>query len=174
MRHWLLGAALAGVAIQQGALAQVSYPPVDTSTLATPADVQSAIAASAPDTCPVPMPDTLTGSAGVNNRCMPRMDASRPTVIQAKTTLTDVSASWSVTFDAPFASVPVYADARVYGVSQPYLCTVTTLTATGASGKCFQLVATTLPVAATALLGLVVSPFQAAGSGLSVRVVARQ
>lgn len=83
-------------------------------------------------------------------------------------------ATWSVTFDTAFASTPIYADARVYGSTTPYICTVSSLSATAASGKCFQLVTTTLPTLATSLLGLVVSPFVTAGSGLSVRVVARQ
>lgn len=159
---------LAGVVAQQ-AYGQVAYPPT-----VAPIDVQAAIAAATPDTCGVPPSDTLTGSAGTGPRCMPRNDASRPTVIQAKTVTTGSDARYTVTFDAPFASVPIYADARVYGATSPYLCTVETLTATTASGKCFQLVATTLPVTATALLGLVVSPIQAAGANLSVRVVARQ
>lgn len=169
MRNWLTAAVIAGAILQQGAIAQVSYPPVDPT-----AQIQSAITAATPDTCTIPQPDTLTGSAGIGPRCMPRVDATRPTVIQAKNTTTASDASWSVTFDAPFATTPIYADARVYGAAQPYLCTVTSVSATAASGKCFQLVATTLPVTATALLGLVVSPFQSAAAGLSVRVVARQ
>lgn len=167
--RWIYGALLAttlGVAAQ----AQVSYPPSDV----TPSSVQEAITAATPDTCTMPQPDTLTGSAGSGPRCMPRVDNTRPTVIQAKTGLTAADATWSVTFDRAFDTVPIYVDARIYGNSQPYLCTVQTTTTTGASGKCFQLVATTLPATALALLGLVVSPFQAAGAGLSVRVVARQ
>lgn len=163
------------------ALQVVTPAPIDTSNLATKSDVQTvqqtaqAAQAAVPSPCnTVPMQDTLTGTVGAGTPCTTRPDATRPTVIQAKTTTTAADATYSVTFDAPFASTPIYADARVYGATQPYLCTVTTLTATGASGKCFQLVATTLPTVATSLLGLVVSPFASAAAGLSVRVVARQ
>lgn len=153
---------------------QVVSTPVDAANVATKADVR-AVESAMPAPCDtVPLRDTLTGTIGTGSPCTTRPDATRPTVIQAKTTVTAADATYSVTFDAPFASTPIYADARVYGASQPYLCTVTTLTATGAAGKCFQLVATTLPVASTALLGLVISPIASAASGLSVRVVARQ
>lgn len=140
----------------------------------TQEDLDSKIAAATPDPCTPPMADTLVASAGSGPRCMPRTDATRATVIQAKTTITATDSTWAVTFDAAFPTIPIYADARVYGASQPYLCTVQTLTTAGASGKCYQLVATTLPTVATSLLGLVVSPVSSAASGLSVRVVARQ
>lgn len=166
--------ALLAAVVGTQAYGQVSYPPVDTASLTTPTQLQAAITAATPDTCGIPMSDTLLGSAGIASRCMPRSDATRATVIQAKTTITGSDARYAISFDAAFPNVPIYADARVYGNAQPYLCTVETLTTTGASGKCYQLVATTLPTAATSLLGLVVSPFQAAGAGLSVRVVARQ
>lgn len=42
MRNWLFAAAAAGALIQQGVLAQVTYPPADTSTLATKTEVQNA------------------------------------------------------------------------------------------------------------------------------------
>lgn len=145
-----------------------------TSGLATSSALTS-LAATVPVACTTtPMPDTLVGSVGTATPCSPRPDNTRPTVIQAKNTTTASDATWSVTFDTAFASTPIYADARVYGSTTPYICTVSSLSATAASGKCFQLVTTTLPTLATSLLGLVVSPFVTAGSGLSVRVVARQ
>lgn len=159
----------------------VTPPPADTSTFATKTEVQTvqqaaqAAQAAVPGPCnTVPMQDTLTGSVGAGTPCTTRPDATRPTVIQAKTATTAADATYSVTFDQPFATAPIYVDARVTGQAQPYLCTVTTWSATGASGKCFQLVATTLPVVSTSLLGLVVSPFVNAAAGLNVRVVARQ
>lgn len=121
-----------------------------------------------------PAQDTLSGSAGSSTPCTHRADATAQTVIQAKNVTTAADSTWSATFDVPFATVPIYADARIYGQSQPYLCTVTVVTTTGASGRCYQLVATTLPVVATSLLGLVLSPVSNAAGGMSVRVVARQ
>jgi len=163
------------------ALQVVTPPPADTSTFATKTEVQSvqqaaqAAQAAVPAPCnTVPMQDTLTGTVGAGTPCTTRPDATRPTVIQAKTTTTAADATYSVTFDAPFSTTPIYVDARVTGVNQPYLCTVATWSATGASGKCFQLVATTLPTVSTSLLGLAISPFANAAAGLNVRVVARQ
>lgn len=163
------------------ALQVVIAPPANTSTFATKTEVQAAqqaaqtAQAAVPAPCnTIPMQDTLTGSVGAGTPCTTRPDATRPTVIQAKTTTTAADATYSVTFDQPFTTTPIYVDARVTGQAQPYLCTVTTWSTTGASGKCFQLVATTLPVVSTSLLGLVVSPFVNAAAGLNVRVVARQ
>lgn len=167
---WIYGPLLA-VAI--GAGVQLRAQEVSTSG-ATQADIDAAVLAATPSDCAAPLPDTLTGSAGTASRCMPRADATRPTVIQAKDTTTATDATWAVTYDRALPAPPTYVDARIYGATTPYLCTVQTLTATSASGKCYQLVATTLPTLTTSLLGLVVSPFQAAGAGLSVRVVIRQ
>lgn len=169
MRLLVLAAAMAAIASPTAA--QVLNPaPVSVIDRL----VSDAVIAAAPPACPIPAKDTLTGSAGVLEKCMPRADASRPTVIQAKTTTTATDSTYTIAWDVPFASTPIYADARVYGSDQPYLCTVTTVSATGASGRCYQLVATTLPTVATALIGLTVSPFASAASGLSVRVVGRQ
>jgi hypothetical protein len=179
MRLLLFALAALTALVAAPAAAQVSNPPAvpnlpDPATIATKQNVADAIVQSTPGTCPMPERDTLSGSAGVGDRCMPRSDNSRPSVIQAKTTITAADSSYSVTFDVPFPSTPIYADARVYGVDQPYICTVKTLTTTGATGRCFQLVATTLPTLTTSLLGLVVSPVASAAGNLSVRVVARQ
>jgi len=196
MRRLVLYAALAiGLASPATCVAranaQVSVPPAGASkaeldaakAMSMQANAKADAAATAaaqaqaaiPPVCATPpQQDTLTGSAGVGAMCTPRLDNSRATVIQAKTTTTLTDATWSVTFDAPFASTPIYADARVYGTTNPYLCTVTSLTTTSAGGKCYQLVATTLPTLTTSLAGLVISPFASAASGLSVRVVARQ
>lgn len=151
------------------ALAQVTYPPS-----VTPDALQAAIAAASPAGCPIPLPDTLTGSAGGSALCMARADATRPTVIQAKDTATAADASWSISWDRAFSAPPTWTDARIYGAADPYLCTITTSTTTGANGKCYKLVATTLPSVLTAVAGTVVSPITAAGGGLSVRVAARQ
>jgi hypothetical protein len=141
---------------------------------AQPADVSAAITAATPTPCPVPPVDTLNGSAGSLPTCMTRQDTTRPAAVQAKVTTTATDAGWAVTFDRAFPSPPSYVDARVYGQAQPYLCTVINISATGADGKCYQLVATTLPSVITAAAGTVVSPFQAAGGGISVRVAAKQ
>jgi len=136
--------------------------------------ITDAVTSNMPPICVTPpSSDTLMGTAGTATACTPRQDASRRTIIQAKNTVTAADATYSITWDAPFATDPIYADARVYGTASPYLCTITA-TATGASGKCFQLVATTLPTLTTSLGGLVVSPISNAAAGLSIRVVGRQ
>jgi hypothetical protein len=161
---WITAHLAAALAIAAPAQEVSSSPGLN--ALVTAADIPPVCATA-------PAMDTLIGAVGVGSPCVHRQDASSPTVIQAKDTITASDATYAVTFDRPFTTSPVYADARIYGQSQPYLCTVTATT-TGATGKCFQLVATTLPLTATALLGLAISPFQAAAGSLPVRVVARQ
>lgn len=170
MRRWVSGFA-ALVMFASSAAAQDS---VSRLLPATPEAI-TALQSQIPPVCVTPpLQDTLTATAGSAPQCTPRPDNTRATVIQAKITTTLSDATWSVVFDMPFATTPIYVDARVYGMTQPYLCTVQAVTTTGANGKCYQLIATTLPGVLTALQGLVVSPFASAAAGLSIRVVARQ
>lgn len=172
MRYvWIMGACLtAGVAAQ----AQLTNPgSVD------PVALANAISAMTPAPCPVPSADTLNGSAGTSPVCMTRPDASRPTQVQRLTVTTAADGTFSGTWPAAFTAAPVtyWAVADVNSVtSAPYHCSFVagTVTATAFSGKCWQIVATTLPTTVAALSGLVVSPLQNAAAGVTVRVSGRQ
>jgi hypothetical protein len=113
-------------------------------------------------------PDDLSAAAATNLTLMQGQ-------IQAATTNTLSDGTFSGTWAIPFSAPPTgyLADIPSSG-NTPYKCTVSAVTATTFSGKCWQLVATTLPTVATALLGLTVSPISNATSGLPVRVVGRQ
>lgn len=150
--------------------------PVDLSTYAKTTDVQAAITAATPAPCATPAADTLNGTAGVGLPCMSRPDATRPTAVQAGNVVTASDGTWAITFARPFSSALPYVHAEVVtpGAALPYDCNVTTRSATGATGKCFQSTTTTLPGTLLALSGLVVSPFSNTTSGLSVMVIARE
>lgn len=166
----------AGVA--QAQLSVVPQVP-DLSGYAKTTDVTSAIASATPPPCSAPLPDTLLGSAGSQPTCMTRPDATRPTLIQATSVVTASDGTFVGTWPTPFAYTPTgrIADIEVAAANAaPYKCSFisSSVTATGFSGKCWQIVATTLPTTATALLGLTVSPIQNAAAGLTVRVTGRQ
>jgi hypothetical protein len=110
---------------------------------------------------------------------MPRQDAQRATVIQAVPVTTDSSGNFTGTWPAPFNGPPTGRSATIDLASAsgaPYTCSFIagTVTAIGFSGRCFQIVATTLPTTLTALQGLAVSPLANAAGGLTVRVTGRQ
>jgi hypothetical protein len=147
-------------------------------TAVQPADLSNAIAAATPGDCPAPMGDALVASAGTQPRCMPRPDAVRATQVQRTSVVTAADGSFSGTWPVAFPSAPGWyqADIDIAGVSTaPYKCSFVagTVTATSFTGKCTQLVSTTLPATVTALLGLTVSPIQNASSGLTVRIAGR-
>lgn len=135
--------------------------------------INAAIAAATPPACGVPLPDTLTGSAGVANTCMPRSDATRPTVVQALSATTVADGTFTANWAVAFSATPTIATADALGGTPPYICSVTAKTATTVTGKCFQIVATTLPSTVTAIQGLVVSPIANPGAGLTVMIVGR-
>lgn len=172
MRYlWITGFALiAGVAAQ----AQLTNPgSVD------PVALANAISAATPAPCPVPSPDTLNGSTGTLPTCMTRADATRPTLVQSNTAVTAGDGTFAGTWPTPFNAAPVgrFAEVEVTSASAaPYKCAFIagSVTATGYAGKCWQIVATTLPTTVAALSGLVVSPVQNAAAGLTVRVTGRQ
>ena len=120
-----------------------------------------------------PIPDTLMGSPG-SQACFTPRDASRPTAVQAATVLTDATGLWSLTFNRSFSTSAVVLPIPVNSGNLPVLCNVTSRSQTAASGRCWQSALTTLPGVATSLLGLVVSPFTTAASGISVMVIARE
>lgn len=155
---------------------QVAYSQAFTSGFGAPvttADIANAVAAATPAPCTAPLPDTLTGSAGTGAPCMSRPDATRPTQVQPVAVSTAADGSFTANWPTAFSSTPTIATADALGGVPPYICAITTKTATSVSGKCYQVVANTLPTTATALLGLVVSPIANPGAGLTVMIVGR-
>ena len=120
-------------------------------------------------------PDTLVGSVGTATPCVPRSDATRPTTVQAAIVSTDATGAWTVTWAKPFVSAAPYINPQAVNPAnvQPYICNITSSTATGATGKCWQTVTMTLPSVLTSLTSLVLNPTGAAPS-IQVRVAARE
>jgi hypothetical protein len=167
-------AATAASAVQTATSAQITA-----NAAATPAQVSSAVAAATPADCPAPLSDALVATAGSATRCMPKQDAQRATQVQSTTVTTASDGSFTGMWPVAFASTPTgrVADIEISaGATTPYKCSFNAggVTATGFNGKCWQLVATTLPTTATALLGLTVSPITNAAANLTVRVIGRQ
>jgi hypothetical protein len=106
--------------------------------------------------------------------CTPPIDNARVTQIQATNVVTDANGNFVATWPTPFGSEPTTVLAAVYGQTTPFLCGVITKTATGATGRCYALATMTLPSTATAMLNLVLSPFQNAAANLTVTVTGRQ
>jgi hypothetical protein len=99
--------------------------------------------------------------------------------VQRINVVTDTAGNFAGNWPQAFASVPGWYQADVdipNSSASPYKCSfyTGTVTTTAFSGKCSQIVATTLPTVATSLLGLTVSPLANAASGLTVRVIGRQ
>ena len=128
-----------------------------------------------PQSCSgAPAADTLNGTSGSATCFVPR-DATRPTAVQAANITTDSTGAWAVTWARPFASsMPVVNPLPANAGTLPILCNVATPSAVGASGKCWQSTATTLPATIAAVLGLVVSPFGTPASNAAVMVIARE
>lgn len=158
----------AGPAAAQGLTVSSLTPP------ATLGDI-AAMKADLPTPCgAVPAADTLNGSTGQTN-CFVSRDATRPTVVQAANVTTDANGAWSVTWARAFVSpTPVVNPLPVNTGSLPILCNVSTRSGSGASGKCWQSTATTLPAAVTSVVGLLVSPFGTAAASAQVSVIARE
>lgn len=159
--------------------AAILSAPVDTSQLASKADVSAAVSAATPPDCTAPLSDALTATAGVQPRCMPRPDAQRATLVQATTVTTAADGTFSGNWPAPFLTAPTGRSATIELSSTagaPFTCGFIAGSVTNSSfaGRCFQIVATTLPTTLTALQGLAVSPLANAAGGLTVRVVGRQ
>lgn len=186
MKRWIVPTIAAGALLTGYATAQVVSPLVlpvpaapDTSQFASKADLSNAVAAATPSDCPAPLSDGLTATAGVQPRCMPRQDAQRATVVQASTVMTAADGSFIGTWPVPFATAPTARSATVEiasGTSAPFVCSFIagSVTTTGFTGRCFQLVSTTLPATVTALVGLTINPVANAAGNLTVRVTGRQ
>ncbi len=144
---------------------------------ATTTAVNSAIVAATPPPCAAPLADTLTGSAGIGAPCMARPDATRPTQVQRLTVVTGNDGTFSGSWSFVTTPVTYWATADVVnGSSAPTVCNffTSTVTATAFSGKCWQVVPTTLPSTLTAIGGLTVSPVTNVAGGITVRVTGRQ
>ncbi len=122
----------------------------------------------------VPSADTLLGSAG-SSGCFTPNDATRPTVVQAANVVTDSSGNWSVTWARPFNSaMPVVNPLPVNTGSLPIMCNVVARSAIGASGKCWQSTANTLPSTLASLAGMVVNPFGTTAASAAVMIIGRE
>lgn len=88
--------------------------------------------------------------------------------------MTLADGSFSGTWPMTLTVAPSRAHAWIESAATPYLCQIATRTTTGYTGKCWQLISTSLPLLATSLLGLVVSPVANPAAGLTVNVLARQ
>lgn len=121
-----------------------------------------------------PPGDTLNGTAG-SQPCFVPGDATRPTSVQAANVTTDANGNWTVTWGRRFNSaVPMVVPLPVNPGTMPILCNVATRSATTATGKCWQSTANTLPLLASQLLGLVLSPFGTNAASAAVMVIARE
>lgn len=183
MRARLVGAAFVGFVLGGfaggaiGSHAQAIYGSLDNSV--TQSDLNAAIVSATPPDCPAPASDALVATPGVQPKCMPRPDAQRATQVQSLMVVTAADGTFGGNWPVPFATTPTgrVADIEIAaGATAPYKCSfyANAVTATTFSGKCRQILATTLPTATTALLGLVVNPVQNAAAGLTVRVIGRQ
>lgn len=180
LSHILAGLCFVAAPCLSPAQSQMSVPyqAPDLSQYPTNDQLNAAIANATPPDCPAPLSDALVASAGTQPKCMPRPDAQRATQVQSTTAITNSDGTFSGTWPVPFANAPTGRLAEVEVTSAtaaPYKCAFITggVTATGYSGKCWQIVATTLPTTLAALGGLVVSPIQNAAAGLTVRITGR-
>lgn len=175
MRAWVSSCALGAGLVATGIALFASVWDANVAR-AVPAPSQTGTpAASAVEPCAsAPAPDTLMGAAGTAP-CYVPSDASRPTAVQAANVATDANGNWSVTFGRRFNSAtPIVSPLPVNAGTMPILCNVATRAATGATGRCWQSTANTLPLLASQLLGLVLSPFGTNAANISVMVIARE
>ena len=176
------------------ALAQVSYPPggaVDTSNLATKADVQaaqttannavttsalSAVQATIPPACATaPSGDTLNGSVGSGAACTPKQDSTRPTAVQAGNTTLLANCSFAITFARAFTSSTPFVYAAVVDTGSNQMpCKIQTRSSTGATGVCNGAQSTVLSLSIVTS-GLTVLPFgTSCTAGTPVMFVGRE
>lgn len=179
--RWLLAVALIGLPGVAHAQLAIVPPRVDTTTLATKAEVQAAQAtASAAQTAAaaacvatpsVPNMEMVGGAAGSNTgQCRP-VNSVQPRISRAGTTVTGQDGTWSITWTTPLDQVPVVLPIPIDGGAQPVMCTVATRATTGATGRCFR--SQLLPSTITLVSSL--AAFNVLGglaSGVSVQLVA--
>lgn len=158
--------------------------PASAQTFVSPGVSQSdlsTVQAQIPQTCTQPpAAEALVATLGTGTPCTQRVDAAPSTVVPPAVATTASDGSFSGNWvDAnsnaiTLSSAPTRGIATIYGSTIPYHCQIATMTTTGFTGKCWAIVAVTLPSLATSLLGYVVSPFQNAAAGLTVNVFARR
>lgn len=162
MRNWILAALTVGALIQQGALAQVTYPPTDTSGLATKTEVQAAQStATAAQTAAnsacvatpsVPNMEIPGGAAGTNTgQCRP-VDSAQPRITRTGlftvgnggniTCGGSTTCTWSTPLPAGSASYPMFFTAIGTAAAPSIRCKVLSSTNTGFSAQCTQAAAT--------------------------------
>lgn len=157
------------------ALAGLDVPPAAPDTAAIAAQAAAQVRQEMPAPCAaVPSADTLMGSPGSANCFVPR-DAARPTVVQAANVTTAADGTWSVIWARPFsAGNPVVNPLPINTGTLPVLCNVSSRSATGASGKCWQSTSTTISGALSSVVNLLISPFASPAAGAAVMVIARE
>lgn len=167
MRYWLLSALAAGVLVQSGAFAQVTYPPADTAAISDQiATMQAAIPVPASS---VPPAETVGGAPGAT-MTFRRGDAVQPRITRAVIGTTAAGGTVAVTWDA-LPSVPIVVPIPFVasGAVQAPMCfpVAGSVTTTGATVKCFTSQSVTVSI-----LGAVVAPITTAAAGVQVQVFA--
>lgn len=143
---------------------------VDTSSLATKAEVQAIQAAQPQPAASTPPSEMLGGQTGSQTRYA-REDHTHPRITRAAVVTTDSSGGWTVTWSSPVTTPPVVLPVPVNSSTQPIVCNVATRTTTAATGRCW--LARTLPATLTLLTNLVsFDLFGAAATGIQVQVLA--
>lgn len=152
---------------------------IDTSSLATKAEVQAAQTAAtnaAANSCPpsstVPPMETVGGAGGSATTCR-RSDAVQPRITRAKSCTLVSGGTCTVTYEALPSSDPNIIAVAINSGAQPIMCGPTAAaTTTSVSIKCFVTQPTTLPALATSLLGLLIPVTTTAPAGTVVQITA--
>ena len=173
MRYGLIALVLMAVPLPAHAQLAVVPKPVDTSTLATKSEVQSAQAAAAAACQPmaaIPPTETPGGSAGSGLNCR-LVNSVQPRITRATVGTTNASGVVTVTWATPLDAVPIIVPVPMVAssASQVPICAPVqgTVTVSGSQVKCFTTQSVTVSI-----LGAVVAPITTAASGLSVQVFA--
>lgn len=126
----LLVASSAGAQI----VSPLNPPTIDTSALATKAEMQAAI----PSKCTsIPPKDTLTGSVGTGEACIPALDRTALLDVQSGNTTLAANCTFTITFARTFTSpVPFIYAAVVDASGNQMPCKMQTRTSGGGTGIC--------------------------------------
>lgn len=152
------------------ALQAVIAQPVDTSQLATKAEVQTVQASICPPGTVAPRSEAVQAAAGTASTCL-RSDATLPRITRAGMTTTDSNGGWAITWQTAMPAAPVTLPLPMNSGTQPIVCNVSSTTATGAAGRCW--LARTLPSTLLSLTALIsFDPNGAPAANLQVQVLA--
>lgn len=117
-----------------------------------------------------PPSEIIGGQVGAQVRYA-REDHTHPRITRAGTVVTDAGGNWSITWATSLTAIPVVVTIPVDAGSQPVMCSVSTRTMAGATGKCFR--SQLLPSTITLLTALVnYNVLGGAASGVSVQILA--